>query len=146
MRDYATEFREFDKEFGTEAQCRAYLFGLRWSEGFRCPECGYDKAWELNEIKYKCKRCRKQTSLIAGTIFQGTHRPLFCWFRAIWYVQAGGTDVGEMQWIAQLGSNNTALKWLRKLRQIMLNSEQYRQNGKIAFDEFLQIAIDSKPI
>ena len=31
---------EFRQRFGTEAQCRAALFSLRWGKGWACPGCG----------------------------------------------------------------------------------------------------------
>ena len=31
---------EFDELFATEQACYAYLFKLRWPDGFRCPRCG----------------------------------------------------------------------------------------------------------
>ena len=31
----------FLARFGTDAQCRAYLFAQRWPQGFCCPGCGH---------------------------------------------------------------------------------------------------------
>ena len=140
------EFTEFNKKFGTEQQCRDYLYSMRWPGGFRCPECQYDKAWHIGKDRYKCTRCRHQVSLIYGTLFQGTQSKLLpCWFKSIWYVSAGGYNMTEMQKISGIGSNNTALKWFRKLNRIKLNSIEYRAKGSITFRELLQNAIDSAP-
>ena len=32
---------EFRRRFGSEAQCRAGLFALRWGKGWVCPGCGH---------------------------------------------------------------------------------------------------------
>ena len=34
----------FLARFGTDEQCRDYLFQARWPEGFRCAGCGHDRA------------------------------------------------------------------------------------------------------
>ena len=39
---------EFRQRFGTEAQCRAALFQLRWGKGWACPGCAH------------CRLCRAQ--------------------------------------------------------------------------------------
>ena len=31
---------EFERQYGTEEQCRAVVIASRWPEGFVCPECG----------------------------------------------------------------------------------------------------------
>lgn len=139
MTNYEKELMEFLEKFGTEEQCRNYLFNLRWPEGFRCPKCNYDKKWDLSEVKFKCKKCRHQTSLISGTIFQGSHQPLTRWFLAIKYItmEPEKTNASELQVLTGLGSNHTALKWWHTLREIMLCSKQYRYRNTITFQEFM---------
>src|SRR5665648_79677 len=99
MKDYPMNLTEFEKEFSTEDQCQEYLFKLRWKDGYHCPRCQCDKAWQVSGVKYKCHNCGYQTSVIAGTIFQDTHKPLALWFRAIWYVtsQKNGTSALNLQ-------------------------------------------------
>jgi hypothetical protein len=150
MRDYVKELSDFQKKFGTEEQCRNYLFALRWSEGFRCPNCEHDKYWELNEIKYKCRKCRTQISLYVG-IFQRTHKPLTLWFLALWYISLGGTDKNEMQsllnpkHIKNIGSRHTVIDWCGKLVKLAHNSKEYRTRGEITFRELLLNAIEYNP-
>ena len=94
MEDYPKTLLEFEERFSTEDACREYLFQLRWPNGFRCPQCGYEKAWPIVKALFQCSECGHQTSVIAGTIFQDTHKPLVLWFRAIWWVtgQKNGAD------------------------------------------------------
>ena len=145
MSDYVEEHKKFVKKFGTEEQCRKHLYYLRWPKGFRCSICGYDKARKQTEIQYRCLECRKLTYLYTGTIFENTRKPLTKWFAAIWYVtlDPNKTNASEMQRIVGLQSNNTALDWWHRLRQIMFSSEQYRVRGRISIEEFLQIVINS---
>src|SRR3954452_6064803 len=67
------DFLEFNARFGTDEQCREYLFRARWPDGFRCDGCGHDHAYTLRtRLVYECVACRKQHSLLAGTIFEQT--------------------------------------------------------------------------
>jgi hypothetical protein len=42
--DLPQDLPSFLKRFGTDEQCRVYLFQARWPEGFRCSACGHDRA------------------------------------------------------------------------------------------------------
>ena len=128
---------EFEKEFGTEEQCIAYLFNLRWPDGYRCPRCESDKAWQVNRMKYKCQKCKYQTTVISGTIFQDTHKPLTLWFRAIWYItsQKNGASAMNVQKILGLGSYRTAWTWLHKLRRAMIRPGRDKLSGVVEVDE-----------
>jgi hypothetical protein len=39
-----------------------YLADARWPDGFRCPDCGHDKGWELSckTFTRECAGCGKQ--------------------------------------------------------------------------------------
>ena len=51
----------FLARFGTDEQCREYLFKARWPDGFRCSACGHDDAYALRtKIVDECVACRKQ--------------------------------------------------------------------------------------
>jgi len=39
-KDYPRSWNEFLDWFGSEEACLAYLAGLRWRQGFVCPNCG----------------------------------------------------------------------------------------------------------
>jgi len=66
---------------------------------------------------YWCKKCSYQVSVTAGTIFQGSRKPLMVWFRAIWYVvnQKNGVSALGLQKVLGLSSYRTAWIWLHKL-------------------------------
>uniref|UniRef100_UPI00286F06E6 transposase n=1 Tax=Desulfobulbus sp. TaxID=895 RepID=UPI00286F06E6 len=38
---------QFLSQYGTEKQCRAALFSMRWPQGFRCPKCGHGAYCEI---------------------------------------------------------------------------------------------------
>jgi ribosomal protein L37AE/L43A len=72
MEDYPRTLGELELRFSTEEACRAYLAGLRWPEGFVCPECGAQQAWATGRGLWMCQSCGHQASVTAGTIFQDT--------------------------------------------------------------------------
>jgi transposase-like protein len=137
VEDYPRTQAEFDARFRTEEACRAYLSQLRWPDGFRCPRCGHRKAWPVRNSLFQCAACGRQTSVIAGTIFQDSRTPLPMWFRAMWYVasQKTGTSALGLQHVLGLGSYETAWTWLHKLRRAMVRPGRDRLTGRVEVDE-----------
>jgi len=125
-------------KFSTEAACRDFLVSLRWSEGFRCPRCAGVKAWPLKgRGLVECASCGHQASVIAGTIFQDTHKPLRLWFQAVWLVtsQKQGASALALKQNLGLGSYETAWVWLHKLRAAMVRPDRDRLEGPVEVDE-----------
>lgn len=137
MEDYPKTITEFEDRFSTEESCRRYLYQLRWPEGFRCPRCSYHAAWSKNNDLYQCQQCGYRVSVIAGTIFQDTRKPLRLWFRAIWYItsQKHGVSALGLQRVLGLGSYRTAWTWLHKLRCAMVRPGRDRLSGIVEIDE-----------
>jgi transposase-like protein/ribosomal protein L37AE/L43A len=138
MKDYPMNLQEFEKEFTTEEQCRNYIAKLRYENGlYICPKCGGQKSWLVSATVYECSECGHQSSVIAGTIFQDTHKPLTLWFRAIWYITSSksGTSALGLQRILGLGSYRTAWTWLHKLRRAMIRQGRDKLSGIIEVDE-----------
>ena len=128
---------ELERRFSTEEACRQYLYGLRWPDGFRCPRCSNVKGWHSRGGLIRCAECDYKTSVIAGTIFEGTRKPLMLWFRAIWWVtsQKNGASARSVQQVLGLGSYETAWVWLHKLRRAMVRPGRDRLSGIIEVDE-----------
>ena len=128
---------ELQQRLGTEEQCLAYLEKLRWPNGFRCPACEGEEAWRMRRGLWLCRRCRRQVSITAGTIFQDTRKPLVQWFQAIWHVtnQKHGVSALGLQRALGLGSYHTAWNWLHKLRRAMVRPGRDRLSGLVEADE-----------
>ncbi len=137
MEDYPKTLMDFEKRFSTEEACRDYLFELRWPSGFECPQCGHGKAWQRSDGLLECGGCGYKVSAKAGTIFEGSRKPLLLWFRAIWWVtsQKNGASALGLQRILGFGSYQTAWTWLHKLRRAMVRSGQDRLTGTVQVDE-----------
>lgn len=84
-----------------------------------------------------CRSCRRQTSVTAGTIFQGTSKGLRTWFRAVWWVCSpkNGVSALGLKRILGLGSYETAWTWLHKLRRAMVRPGRDRLSGEVEVDE-----------
>jgi transposase-like protein len=137
MENYPKNLIEFEQNFNTEEQCRDYLFKLRWQNGFICSRCKCEKYYRISGLLFKCAGCGYQGSVIAGTIFQDTHKPLTLWFRAIWYLtaQKNGVSALNIQKILGLGSYRTAWTWLHKLRRAMVRPDRELLHGVVEVDE-----------
>lgn len=137
MEEYPRTVQEFQRWFGTENSCREYLSRLRWPDGFNCPRCGHDRTWAVRRQLWRCMRCRYETSLIAGTLFQDSRMPLQVWFQAMWYVtnQKQGVSALGLQRVLGLGSYRTAWTWLHKLRRAMVRPGRDRLQGTVEVDE-----------
>ena len=74
----------FDELYGSADRCREAVFRWRWPRGFVCPGCGRQKHCVIKTRNlYQCTSCRRQTSLIAGTI-RLTKVPVRTRFRAMY--------------------------------------------------------------
>ena len=128
---------EFEERFRTEEACVEFLRDERWADGFRCPKCEGTKAWRLASRPLdECVECGHQVSLIAGTVFQGTRKPLRLWFRVIgqFVTSKSGcsaTDVERQQGIHY----QTAWTWLHKLRSCISQSGRAKLQGSVEVDE-----------
>lgn len=131
---------DFLNQFGTEAQCEAALEKARWPEGFRCPHCGEagHSTFRVGQRKmFQCSACRRQTSLIAGTLFQGTRLALTAWFLAIYLVSQAKTGLSALALKRHLGvSYPTAWLVHHKLMQAMAEHEEGRRlEGEVMVDD-----------
>ncbi|WPL18886.1 Transposase [Thiorhodovibrio winogradskyi] len=107
---------DFLAQFGSEAQCERALEQARWPEGFRCPECGDAHAYVLqggSRKIFQCRGCRKQTSVIAGTLFQSTHVPLTVWFLAIYLINQAKTGLSTLALKRHLGVSYPTTRMIR---------------------------------
>jgi len=135
--DYPRTLMELEQRFSDESACRAYLFALRWPTGFVCPRCGGTAAWSTGRGLWICAGCRRQVSVTAGTLFQGSKLPLTVWFRAMWHVtsQKHGISALGLQRVLGLGSYKTAWALLHKLRRAMVRPGRERLHGVVEVDE-----------
>jgi transposase-like protein len=131
---------EFLQRYGSEEQCEQALQAARWPQGFRCPKCGSAAHYVVRDGArkvFQCSHCRCQTSLIAGTVLQGTKLPLTTWFLAMYLLSQAKTGLSALALKRQLGvSYPTAWLLHHKLMQVMAAREQrYVLEGKVHLDD-----------
>ncbi len=129
---------EFQRRFADEAACRDYLFACRWPDGFRCPACGFEHAYELpRRFLWQCSRCRHQVSLTAGTVLHKTRTPIHLWFWAAYLTSTGTPGISALQLQRQLGLKRYETAWmlLHKLRRAMVAPERTPLTGEIEVDD-----------
>ena len=135
--DYPRTLMDFERRFNGESACRAYLLALRWPRGFVCPSCGGRRGLSIRRDLWRCMDCRREASVIAGTIFQDSKLPLVLWFRAMWQVtsQKNGVSALGLQRTLGLGSYKTAWAMLHKLRRAMVRPGRDRLRGLVEVHE-----------
>jgi len=139
--DYPRNWHELLAWFPDDAACLRYLERLRWGDGFVCRFCGAvdDGWWQMADGLRRCRACRCESSVTAGTILAGTRTPLVSWFAAVWYVvnQKNGVSALGLQRVLGLGSYQTAWAWLHKLRRAMVRPGRELLDGAVEVDETL---------
>jgi hypothetical protein len=139
MPDFPRSVLEFQRQFPDEAACAAWLAAARWPDSFRCPVCGHDHAWELDTKAwtYECAKCRRQTSITAGTVMHGSKLPLTVWFWAAYLMATHSNGISARQMWRQLGLGSYKSAWLlcAKLRRAMVNPARALLSGVVEIDE-----------
>lgn len=135
--DYPRTLLELERRFSDESACRTYLSALRWPEGFVCPRCQGRQSLAIRRDLWRCLDCRREVSVMAGTIFQDSKLPLMVWFRVMWQVtsQKNGVSAMGLQRVLGLGSYKTAWSVLHKLRRAMVRPGRDRLRGIVEVDE-----------
>ena len=136
--DYPSDLSEFDRFFPDEEACGRYLQAVRWPSGFVCPKCSHaGEAWRAKRGLLLCSSCRAPTSVTAGTIFEGTRKPLRLWFIAAWELTSHkyGVNATSVRRVLGLSSYKTAWSWLHKLRRAMVRPDRDRLYGAVEVDE-----------
>src|SRR5215212_7017241 len=130
---------EFEARFPDDAACARWLLARRWPDGFRCPACGHDRAWELGRerLTLQCAACERQVSVTAGTVLHGSHLGLRTWFLAAWLVATHRNGISARQLWLQLGLGSYKTAWLllRKLRRAMVDPRREPLAGLVEVDE-----------
>lgn len=121
----------FQKLFPDDAACATYLEKIRWEGGFSCPHCqwsGEPFRFAARPCVLRCRKCRSDIALTAGTVMERTRTPLSTWFWAAYLVASHTAGMSATQFQRQLGLNRyeTAFQILHKLRAGMVRPDRDR--------------------
>lgn len=120
--DTILTLQEFVGKFSSEDACFEFFVKLRWPEGFRCPVCGHEKYYFLNDKRlFQCKSCGRQTSVTAGTVFHRLRKPLSTLLWAVYLVGTTKKGISGLELQRKLGLSSYKSAWLliHKIREAM---------------------------
>src|ERR1017187_10382555 len=96
-----TEFIEYFKD---EDTCRKHFAKIRFAGGEYCPHCGHDTIYTFNDGKrYRCAKCKRDFTVITGTVFGETKLPLKKWFIAIYLLSTTSKGISSVQLAKHVG-------------------------------------------
>lgn len=120
---------------------KAYLKARRWPQGVRCPRCGNPAVYDLPSRKWhwQCEKCAPdgyRFSVIAGTIFENTNKPLRQWFKVVHLMTTSKKGISALQIQRQMGfgSYETAHSMCHKIRAAMMQPQE-KLGGIVEVDE-----------
>jgi len=141
------------KTIKTEADAYAYMESLRWPDGPVCPHCASRERHYFLTPKagtrktrtgkpterrvWKCKTCRKQFSVITGTVFHGTKVPLHTWLMVVFEMCSNKNGIAAREIERKYGvAPKTAWHMTHRLREAMKNLAPERLiSGTVVADE-----------
>jgi hypothetical protein len=134
---------QFEKRFPSEDACREYLVNHRWPTGVvRCPRCGFEaREHGTKPFHWQCYNCDDQSSyrfsVLVGTVFENSNKPLRDWFRVIHMMTTSKKGVSALQVFRTLGfgSYKTAWYMCHRIRVAMQDREFLQLLGIVEVDE-----------
>lgn len=139
MAEPGLRLADLPKYLSNEADAWQLLERLRWNETPVCPHCGTasqkhyylstrsgERRTRTGNVSYrrlwKCqaKDCRKQFSVLVGTIFESSKIPVSKWLLAIWMMGAGKNGVAAKEMERALAvSYQSAWFMMHRIREAM---------------------------
>ena len=141
-------------QFQNPDAAREYLEALRWPDGQVCPHCGSVKEHYALQGKshraglWKCKDCRKQFSVIVGTVFSDSKVPLNKWLLVAHLMCASKKAVSAHQIHRMIGvTYKTAWFMCHRVREAMKSAGGLLGSGggTVEADETFWGSSKSKP-
>ena len=138
---------QFDAMFpvGNDDACKAYLTARRWPQGVHCPRCGNPAVYDLPSRKWhwQCTQCAPggstgyRFSVIAGTIFENTNKPLRDWFKIAHLMLTSKKGMSARQLGRYMGFGSVKTAWLmaHKIRLALVEENTDKLGGIVEVDE-----------
>ena len=136
---------QWEAAFPDEDACAAYLTANRWPGGaITCPRCGNTliKPHGTMAFNWLCNACSPSNtnyrfSVIAGTIFENTNKPLRDWFRVIHLMLTSKKGISALQVHRMMGfgSYKTAWYMCHRVRAGLAKEDFRKLMGIVEVDE-----------
>jgi len=132
-------YAQVSEYFSDSEKCVEFLKDMRWGGNVTCIYCNCSKVYTLNgkNKRFKCADCKKQFSVIKGTIFENSPIPLSTWFCVIYTVITRTKSISSVQLASDIGvTQATAWFMLHRIRYMLReNAIKKKLNGVVQCDE-----------
>jgi transposase-like protein len=144
---------ELANKIQTEADAYLFMEKMRWPHGVVCPHCGSiaahyfltpanreSRKTRTGAMSYrrvwKCRDCRKQFSVITGTVMHGTKASLRIWLMVIFEMAANKNGIAAFEIQRKYGiANRTAWFMCHRVREAMVRTNPSKLLGIVVADE-----------
>jgi transposase-like protein len=130
---------QFQKHFNTDEKCRAFLESQRWGNTPCCPFCASINNTRLKDgRRFQCneKPCRKQFSVLVGTVAENTKISLTKWFYAMYILSNHSKGISSHQLAVWLDvTQKTAWFLNHRIRQMLNDNAPELLRGVVEVDE-----------
>jgi len=131
---------EFVNHFPNEESCENFLKTYRENCGIYCKTCKCfpKQYWFSGKKVFECSKCRRRTSLKAGTVMESSNLSLQTWFTAFLLMSATKKGFSCLEFQRQLGlkSYETTFKLMHKIRAVMGQRDDLCMlKGMVEYDE-----------
>ncbi len=135
--------QQFNDMFPNEDACKSYLVSRRWPEGVHCPRCGNVDVYPVTNrpFHWQCSKCPKaggyRFSVLVGTIFENTNKPLHDWFKVMHLMLVSRKGISSLQVMRYMGfgSYKTALYMCNRIRAGLSEHRPDKLGGIVEVDE-----------
>lgn len=129
---------EFSDRFKTDLDCKEYLAGIKWKEGFKCVKCNHVAAQVRKDFSRTCNICGHTDSATANTLF---HKVKFGLRKAFFICFEMSTSTKSLS-ASYMGvrygvTEKTARLFMLKVREAMASSGNHPMDGTVHVDEFV---------
>lgn len=130
---------QFQTNFNTDDKCRKFLEHQRWNGEPCCPFCACLNVTRLKGGKrFQCneKLCRKQFSVLVGTVAENTKIPLTKWFLAMYILSNHSKGISSLQLASWLDVTQKTSWFLNhRIREMLTDKAPELLSGIVEVDE-----------
>ena len=144
---------ELANKIQTESDAYLFMESIRWANGVVCPHCGSiashyfltpkntvsrkTRTGTMSQRRvWKCRDCRKQFSVITGTVMHGSKASLRIWLFVIFEMAANKNGIAAYEIQRKYGiANRTAWFMCHRVREAMIKRDPSKMLGIVVADE-----------
>jgi len=123
--------------FPDDAAAEAWIAGVRWPDGPRCPHCDSDnvQSGAAHKMPYRCRKCRKRFSVRTGTVMADSKLGYQVWALAAYLMTTELKGRSSMKLHRDLGvTQKTAWHLAHRIRETW-DTLPIRFEGPVEVDE-----------